>query len=233
MVCIFVARGDALLRKTVVCGKTFKSEKQYETHEKSKKHQKAVQQLQREMRKENKRLKLNDEGNNSPSIPAEEEFANLNLQLDDMEVTTETTFHEQFDDPKNLRRDVPDHSVKEPDRAITSSPECSDIGDEYCSREELQKRLSCCNQQADNSTATSVATDEAGGAPRAGLGKAKAKRAKRAARQEAEIVAGPEPKCAACNESFPSKSKLFDHLKAQPKHAQRVPMAGNGKNRKF
>ncbi|KAK4099961.1 DnaJ-domain-containing protein [Parathielavia hyrcaniae] len=42
----------------VVCNKTFKSEKQFEAHEKSKKHIKAVQQLQRQMRKENANLDL-------------------------------------------------------------------------------------------------------------------------------------------------------------------------------
>ena len=37
----------------VVCNKIFKSEKQFEAHEKSKKHTKAVQQIRRQMRKEN------------------------------------------------------------------------------------------------------------------------------------------------------------------------------------
>ena len=46
----------------VVCGKTFKSEKQYEAHEKSKKHLKAVQQLRRQMRKENAHLALDEDG---------------------------------------------------------------------------------------------------------------------------------------------------------------------------
>ena len=45
----------------VVCAKTFKSEKQYEAHEKSKKHLKAVQQLRRQMKKENAHLALDDD----------------------------------------------------------------------------------------------------------------------------------------------------------------------------
>ena len=42
----------------VACRKTFKSEKQYEVHEESKKHRKAVQQLKRQMQKEAKDMGL-------------------------------------------------------------------------------------------------------------------------------------------------------------------------------
>lgn len=45
----------------IVCKKGFKSEKQYEAHEKSKKHIRAVQQIRREMRKEDKVLNLHDQ----------------------------------------------------------------------------------------------------------------------------------------------------------------------------
>lgn len=43
------------------CGKIFKSERQYEMHEKSKKHIKTVQQLKRRIEKENKLLKLEND----------------------------------------------------------------------------------------------------------------------------------------------------------------------------
>ena len=45
----------------IVCKKTFKSEKQYEAHEKSKKHIKAVQQIRREIQNEDKVLNLDDQ----------------------------------------------------------------------------------------------------------------------------------------------------------------------------
>ncbi|KAH6653706.1 hypothetical protein BKA67DRAFT_516864, partial [Truncatella angustata] len=44
----------------VVCNKIFKTEKQYEAHEKSKKHVKAVQQLKRQMKKENINFDLDE-----------------------------------------------------------------------------------------------------------------------------------------------------------------------------
>ncbi|KAK2629047.1 hypothetical protein QTJ16_002150 [Diplocarpon rosae] len=49
---------DVELIECVVCDKIFKSENQYKAHEKSKKHIKAVQQLQREIRRDNDRLNL-------------------------------------------------------------------------------------------------------------------------------------------------------------------------------
>lgn len=51
----------------VVCNKTFKSEKQYESHERSKKHIKAVRQIRSAMHNENKTLNLNQDSNDSTS----------------------------------------------------------------------------------------------------------------------------------------------------------------------
>ncbi|OJJ43328.1 hypothetical protein ASPZODRAFT_74335 [Penicilliopsis zonata CBS 506.65] len=47
----------------VVCRKTFKSQKQFEAHERSKKHVKALKQLRWEMMQEDKQLKLNVDDN--------------------------------------------------------------------------------------------------------------------------------------------------------------------------
>lgn len=44
----------------VACNKTFKSERQYEAHEKSKKHQKAIQSLKKQMQRDNAHFDLDD-----------------------------------------------------------------------------------------------------------------------------------------------------------------------------
>lgn len=62
----------------VVCQKIFKSENQYKAHEKSKKHVKAVQQLQRDIRRDNKRLGL-DKPTASDSAAPVAELHGLNL----------------------------------------------------------------------------------------------------------------------------------------------------------
>ncbi|KAF2211127.1 hypothetical protein CERZMDRAFT_85678 [Cercospora zeae-maydis SCOH1-5] len=50
----------------VACNKIFKSEKQMDAHEKSKKHQKAIKDLQRRMRKQDAKLDLNGSGAVTP-----------------------------------------------------------------------------------------------------------------------------------------------------------------------
>jgi len=61
------------------------------------------------------------------------------------------------------------------------------------------------------------------------IGKAKAKRAKKAAKQVAEDASYS---CAICKEVFPSRTKLFAHLE-EADHASPVPKAAKGgKNKK-
>ncbi|KAI6711947.1 hypothetical protein B2J93_8900 [Marssonina coronariae] len=62
---------DVELIECVVCGKIFKSENQYKAHEKSKKHIKAVQQIQREIRRDNARLNLDKPLEHSKAIESE------------------------------------------------------------------------------------------------------------------------------------------------------------------
>ena len=183
----------------VVCGKTFKSEKQYETHEKSKKHQKAVQQLQREMRIENKRLNLNNDFPTSLSKPVEEELEKLDVRSGDGEVVKDS-ISEQMDDAeengameehesedKDRQIIVTEGTLEpEPEKAAKSSPEASDADDDYGSREEVENRLLGSLSRANASEATSATVSDSENGVQPKLGKAKAKRAKRAARQEAE-----------------------------------------------
>lgn len=53
----------------VVCNKTFKSEKQYEAHERSKKHTKAVQQLRRTMQMEDRALRQDAGSSSNLAVP--------------------------------------------------------------------------------------------------------------------------------------------------------------------
>lgn len=57
----------------VACKKTFKSEKQWDAHEKSKKHQKAVYALRKKMQKENAHLNLDSEPTSGDATPLDPE----------------------------------------------------------------------------------------------------------------------------------------------------------------
>lgn len=181
------------------------------------------------MRKENKLLNLNDDVDGSPSTPVEKEFKQLDLQPDDA-ATQEASISVQMDKPEENGHDALEDAEPEPEKPLKSSSENSDLDEEYGSREEVENRL-LGSLQANDSNVTSAAISDDDNVSQPKLGRAKAKRAKKAARQEAEVQAGQENKCAACNESFSSKTKLFAHIK-EMNHAQPVPKAGKGKNKK-
>jgi DnaJ family protein A protein 5 len=230
----------------VVCGKTFKSEKQYETHEKSKKHLKAVHQLQREMRLENEQLNLGDEPAGSDS--------NVTLDLEELDIGAEDIVSkESFIPRKNV--ETIEVSINMAEKASKTSSEdeseSSELDDEHAARKEVESRIH-------NSFPDKIARDvvdphstSTSGDASAKVGKAKLKRAKKAAKQEVtqnvsdvgfgKIYQGSTTltylqfRCATCNAAFPSKTKLFVHIEEEG-HAQPVvkpsPKPSKGKNKK-
>ncbi|PQE13299.1 Heat shock N-terminal protein [Rutstroemia sp. NJR-2017a BVV2] len=237
----------------VICQKIFKSENQYEAHTKSKKHVKAVQQIQKQMRKENKTFALDtpvDRGSEAPS----NEFEKLNLDTgpeeqvgpnNDVGPEPKADKDQDGKEPVSPTDDVSEDSTKVSDT--------SDIDDDYVSREAIASRLtdspltgSYTPDANDFITHEDLVTPDKKSQMKP-LGKAKAKRAKKAAQQEAaqqeELEVSPVPservipsnkkqfKCVTCHEGFPSKSKLFNHIK-ELDHAQPVAKTGNVKKKR-
>lgn len=201
----------------VVCNKTFKSEKQYETHEKSKKHVKAVQALQREMRRENKRLNLDDPPSSIPTTPTEavDGLERLGLESQEAELSDEPLDNpSQENSAGNSGRSTPEEEDLEentsqngspkdaPQKSVESDSDSSDVDDEYASREKVENRLASTvsssttkvdGLETPNAGSVAVSTDsDNNGTAKKSLGKAKAKRAKKAARQEIEADAGQQ-----------------------------------------
>lgn len=188
----------------VVCNKTFKSEKQYETHEKSKKHTKAVQTLQREMRKENKRLHLDDLSLNKSTSPTEA-LEELDLESEEaqspddplnnlaQEDGVKSAGHSSSEADEQKDNTLQDGSGKQRPQKSEES-DSSDIDDDYASREKVENRLvsslsgpGSAEESLDMSNQTIVTASTDSNINPTGqktLGKAKAKRAKKAAQQE-------------------------------------------------
>ena len=247
----------------VACGKTFKSEKQFEGHERSKKHIKMVQQLKRKMQKEDRAMK-NSQAQDSAPVASE--------SLDDSEMDME---HSELEDEEALFEDpslsAPENShTKEREQeegsdeltneadaeeqlttsqqvkaeSESSDPEESD--DEYAPRETVESRILGKEKdalasgddanpsreghaEAENLVENFGETSIAGGIDSAGprrAGKAREKRERKAAQQQQQQQQqmGATHKCAACDEQFSSKTKLFNHIK-ELGHAQPVPKA--------
>lgn len=166
----------------VVCNKIFKSEKQFEAHEKSKKHIKAVQQLRYQMRKEN---------------------ANFDLEGSEPGFSTPPTDHQGLEAKNGSPHEDGDyvadqHGQEEAQMAARGSgaqqgtPSESDTeDDEYAPRSAVEGRI--LNGGGDEPSAANSVTAslddlvlDSTKAEGKKIGKAKQKREKKAARQAAE-----------------------------------------------
>ncbi|EKG12195.1 Zinc finger U1-type protein [Macrophomina phaseolina MS6] len=210
----------------VACNKTFKSEKQWEAHEKSKKHQKAVYALQKKMRKENKNLNLDDDlpgsGVATPGVADEEEALELvddepnireaTTSLKDVELDGEDASEDE--EPEEKKKDAPTADKPTPPE---SEGEASD--DDYVPRSNLESRLAgkkaSDHEEEDAKPQLALDSDDEKPATQAGpkMGKAAQKRAKKAAKQAAADQEELKFKCVQCQAGFPSKRRLFQHIK--------------------
>ncbi|KAF7939880.1 uncharacterized protein EAE98_000007 [Botrytis deweyae] len=227
----------------VVCNKTFKSENQFEAHTKSKKHTKAVQAIQKQMRKENKSLHLD--------TPPEPKGSDLDDGFERLEVTSENGNPESaFDgatEAEEARRLPYDHDLNagKLDGPVKDDSDIDSLNDDYAPRAAVEERLAAAvsgdtlspepedldpGQDSTKDIEQDASSDPT---PKKPLGKAKMKRAKKAAQKEPAGLQGENFKCAnvTCHESFSSKSKLFNHIK-EFGHASPVQKAGNSKKRK-
>ncbi|KAM7183227.1 hypothetical protein V8F33_013723 [Rhypophila sp. PSN 637] len=206
----------------VVCNKTFKSEKQFESHEKSKKHIKAVQEIRRQMRKENADFDLENQEPGPSSA------------------TDDRGTGEEDDKEERKTYATKIHGGKAASQSSHGEPSAdSEEDDEYAPRSTVENRiLTDDNREAslDKEPAASVSgigtaldellIDET--TPGKKVGKAKQKREKKAARQALDAE---EHNCAVCRESFTSRTKLFAHIK-ELDHAAPVPKSKGGKKQR-
>lgn len=222
----------------MVCDKTFKSEAQFKAHEKSKKHVKLLKQLQMEMRAEGAELDL-DADNIAPG----NEVVSANGDGHDDEPE-----QPQFQD-HNTPKEESDDAEPLPEKNGTldaeankdASEDSEEENDDYAPRSQVEKRLAGGPLESASAaledlslSGTPVTSDpEQPGQPK--LGKAKQKKAKKAAQKAAaqSEKATSEFQCVVCKADFPSKNRLFDHIKEEDHAAlQTQTKGGKGKGRK-
>ena len=226
----------------VVCDKIFKSEAQFKVHEKSKKHMKLLKQLRREMKQEEVELDA-DLDETQPPQQNLHDGDQSDLHADGTTKPADDQLDQNGDDrlsEATLEPSLDGHY--QPTKGDSASPAISD--DDYAPREAIEERLgsgeadSLASTLADASLDGTPATSDTEGALTPKLGKAKQKRAKKAAKTTTGTPPQPgsDIRCARCHAEFPSKRKLFDHLKDQPSHATLIPQTkgakgGKGKKR--
>ncbi|KAK7931936.1 hypothetical protein PG985_002648 [Apiospora marii] len=213
----------------VVCNKVFKTEKQFEAHERSKKHIKAVQQLRREMKKENAGLELDTpptSTQHAAPISDEVEEDEEDEEGDDGEHNEEhaDTDADDLQILPTTGSGLPGTDTPSDTPAVAIPETNSDEGDEdddYAPRAAVEERLASGAEPSAplddevnglSNQADDLSLDAAATATKK-LGKARAKREKKAAKQVALEQQGAAHQCMVCNEAFGSKTKLFTHLK--------------------
>ena len=231
----------------VVCKKSFKSEKQYEAHEKSRKHVKAVQHLKMQMQQEDKDLRLEELVQMSVQQP---EASNVvESEKTDMLPHTEAAV-EQRDDIILSTVEIDQQSeVKRPGGSKASpQPTLDDIShlvaannwSESSSSDEYERRvehrvLRGAEEAADldsehlsGTLASNSLNQDSDASVRPRMGKAKEKRAKKVTQKSTAHAASEAIFiCVACQAGFPSKTRLFKHIKDLG-HAQPVSKPAKG-----
>ncbi|KAI5837359.1 hypothetical protein DFP73DRAFT_636276 [Morchella snyderi] len=235
----------------IVCKKIFAKEGPMLDHERSQKHAKAVWELKKQMRKENKEFDLDRDvrGWKSPEEfqpidEDEDEEEYLSAEEDDLPADEEIKSKapkEEKEEPKKPLEPTSTINIKPPTTPSTAASEAVDSeadadadtdNDDYVSTATFTARLRGATtppaSDLSNLTLTTNSDDGSGSQkPAQKLGKAKAKKAKRtaaAAAAAAEEKGGKANACAVCKQSFPSNTKMFAHLRDNPSHA--VPGAG-------
>ncbi|KAL8949880.1 MAG: hypothetical protein Q9222_004053 [Ikaeria aurantiellina] len=205
----------------VICDKSFKSEKQFEAHEKSKKHLKATQRLRKQMRDDAKDLGLEgppDRNPNAvPSVELSPSRAADQTRIDTPSVVDSMGTHVESllaRDPAGDRSTDTLHkftsgaSVTESHSRASSQPTFSDTSDdEYASREEVEARVLGHHTYLGNNPQSTEdphspmgqqdldrnRTESSHTEPK--VGKAKAKRAKKAAQKSAVSASADAQVC--------------------------------------
>ncbi|KAF2685862.1 DnaJ-domain-containing protein, partial [Lentithecium fluviatile CBS 122367] len=218
----------------VACRKTFKSERQYDAHEKSKKHQKAVYALKRKMQKDNANLNLDEDITSSGfitpmsadgDIQEDPEAAepgnsveNLAARVENVRVEDESTDHGELStahDSDAVTTQRKPHPNTNTASSEADSDDDDDEDDEYASREEIEARLKTSRLPVDHNEPLPPdppgTEDAALGGKK--LGAAAKKRAKRAAQMADVSDSDLKHRCAVCKAGFPSKTQLFQHIK--------------------
>lgn len=229
----------------VVCDKVFKSDAQFKAHEKSKKHIKLLKDLKREMRKEGKDLDLTQKEETPHSEEEEKDSVTPQEHVEEEEEEEEmagrlnrkTAIPEESPNPSDDEGASPlrVNGIAARSESVNTDGSDDDNAD-YAPRSEVASRLADDDLDDITTQATSVTLDDTpavSGSERssqAKVGKAKLKRAKKAAQKESPIqTTGSETTCAVCQADFPSKTKLFDHIKKENHAALKTDLKAPGR----
>lgn len=220
----------------VVCHKSFKSQQQLQAHERSKRHLKAVKDLRQEMTAQDRQLNLqgNENGNNvfeDAYLRQIKEHGNNN-RMATARSDCESDVHESDDVTVDNQFELQRFGGLSLDQLENLNISASDKGTSHDPNTETQSRCLLVkendgNQEAKNVLSGMPLIPEGQKESPEKMGKAKQKRAKKAAQKQANP--STDLACVMCHSTFISKNQLFSHVR-ELGHAQ--PLPNTSRNRK-
>ncbi|KAK0193607.1 hypothetical protein F5146DRAFT_1031419 [Armillaria mellea] len=203
----------------VVCGKSFRSEAAWDSHERSKKHLKEVERLRREMQEEDVELGLDaPEPDSSPEPPRSRSLIPDIPRIDEDPIAVASASDGEFEDQQvniGKRMKQKNKAKKPPSEPLTKTEKIGwRIIDPSIPEVQEQPR----------DQAQTVSSDVA-----VEMTKREKRRARQSKKAEAQKNAESQFKCNACPNVFTSKTQLFNHIRDMPDHARAddTPSRGN------
>lgn len=197
----------------VACGKIFKSEKQFWTHESSKKHQKTVYALKKQMQRENMSFHLEDDENDYDKNGSEPENVS---QYGNAPSGDENRDSQDYDKTESIIENSisksPIHTDLEiavTETRLTNTQNTEKNEQDADNVEEVEGDLA---ESSDMKFAECDTADTLSAFPKAKQGKAALKRAKRANQQAESKLSDLQHTCGACGSTFPSRTRMFQHI---------------------
>lgn len=182
----------------VVCSKSFKTKKQLVAHEKSKKHMKAFQKLKWEMKKDGIDVSLHVSEEDKEDKEDEDE-ENGTVQSD---ADLDSSESKRVNGTKVSQHSDSQDSEQEENRFTNEL--VTNLEKTKISKSQSIPKM---NQNDFNDSTSGDQKESTKSGPR--IGKAKQKRMMRAQKTNST----PSLSCVVCNQTFPSRNKLFDHVK--------------------
>ncbi|KAK6345725.1 hypothetical protein TWF718_007633 [Orbilia javanica] len=220
----------------VACNKIFKTENQMDMHEKSKKHIKMVQSIKRQMRKDDIALDLDGDDVKVPPATATAAAPKSSKSKQRKKKAKNTKYFDEEDDDENEEEEDGDDDSKDDDdndgkEATASKPTESDniLPAKYTtnsdSEENSDEPFAKDAQKLHISDHTDQLSNDDSNKPQ----NSKPKKARRrAAKQSKPEPQEPQSKCGVCNETFDSRSRLFQHIRNE-NHATAIPATKKNK----
>ncbi|RLV90089.1 J protein JJJ1 [Spathaspora sp. JA1] len=208
--------GDEEIFECIICDKFFKNEQQFDIHEASKKHKKAVRQMQYEMRQEGIELGIDKD----------------DIDLDEFE-TASSEFSEQDivdDSEEELEEEeviIQDEKSKPSDTNLNNFEVDDEINSE---EEEIDADLARFMEQTklDDSDEDNWGTNTKKKGKKKNNKKSKSSTPKP---EETTSTSTTIEKCSVCHEAFDSRNKLFNHVKLEG-HAAPPPKSKKKKSKR-